>query len=89
PCSTVVQAATLSDFGNGVGQLKVAPDIGTINADISLYLHRDPRGDWLGLDAVSRMEDNGNGLVETTLFDEHGPVGRVLQATLAMPVYAG
>ncbi|KAF0804998.1 hypothetical protein A6D6_02630 [Alcanivorax xiamenensis] len=89
PCSTVVRAATLSDFGNGVGQLKVAGDIGTINADISLYLHRDPRGDWLGLDARSRMEDNGNGLVETTLFDEHGPVGRVLQATLAMPVYAG
>jgi hypothetical protein len=27
--------------------------------------------------------------VDTTLYDEDGPVGRVLQATLAMPLYAG
>ncbi|WP_157933796.1 thioesterase family protein [Alloalcanivorax mobilis] len=89
PCSSTVQAATLSDFGNGIAQLRVAENTGSINADISLYLHREPRGEWLGLDARSRMEGHGNGLVETTLYDETGPVGRVLQATLAMPVYAG
>lgn len=89
PCSSTVQAATLSDFGNGIAQLRVAEDTGSINADISLYLHREPRGEWLGLAARSRMEDHGNGLVETTLFDETGAVGRVLQATLAMPLYAG
>ncbi len=84
-----MQAATLSDFGNGVGQLQVNDDTGSINADISLYLHRAPQGEWLGLDARARMQPNGNGLVETTLHDERGPVGRVLQATLAMPVYGG
>ncbi|HCE38671.1 thioesterase family protein [Alloalcanivorax profundimaris] len=88
-CSPSVQAATLSDFGNGVGQLQVNDDTGSINADISLYLHRAPQGEWLGLDARARMQPNGNGLVETTLHDERGPVGRVLQATLAMPVYGG
>ena len=87
-CSPSVQAATLSDFGNGVGQLQVKKNTGSINADISLYLYREPEGEWLGLDALARMHSNGNGLVETMLHDEHGPVGRVLQATLAMPVYS-
>ena len=72
-----------------VAQLRLAPEVGSINSDLSLYLHRDPRGDWLGLDARARMQDNGTGLVDTTLYDEDGPVGRVLQATLAMPLYAG
>jgi len=88
-CSPLVRAATLSDFGNGIAQLRLAPDVGSINSDLSLYLHRDPRGEWLGLDARARMQDNGTGLVDTTLYDEDGPVGRVLQATLAMPLYAG
>jgi hypothetical protein len=87
PASPTVQVATLSDFGNGVGQLRVTPDIGCINADISLYLHRPPRGEWLGLHAVGKMEDNGGGLAETMLYDDFGPIGRVVQATLAMPVY--
>lgn len=85
--SPLVLAATLSDFGNGVAQLRLAPNVGCINTDVSLYLHREPVGDWIGLDARSRMQDNGNGLVETTLHDERGPIGSVLQAILAMPVY--
>lgn len=88
PCSPSVQAATLADFGNGVGQLQVNERTGCINADLTLFLHREPHGDWLGLDARAHMQPNGNGLVETTLHDEQGPVGRVLQSTLAMPVYA-
>lgn len=89
PVSTTVQAATLCDFGNGVGQLRINDDIGCINTDISLSLHRVPRGEWLGLDAVGKMQPNGGGLVETTLYDDDGPVGCVVQATLAMPVYSG
>lgn len=87
PASSTVQAATLADFGNGVAQLRVTEDTGAINTDVTLYLHRIPIGEWLGLDARSRMEPNGTGLVETTLYDEAGPVGRVTQAILAMPVY--
>ncbi len=82
--SPSVMAATLCDFGNGVGQLNLGPRLGSINADVSLYLHRPPAGEWLGLEAGSRMQDNGMGLVETTLFDAEGPVGKVLQATIAM-----
>lgn len=83
--STTVQIATLADFGNGVGQLSVNDNAGSINADLTLYLHRPPAGPWLGLDSRSRMEPNGSGLTETTLYDERGLIGRVVQATLVMP----
>ncbi len=89
PCPHLVQAATLSDFGNGVAQLRIAEDTGCINTDVTLYLHREPVAEWIGLDARSRMQDNGNGLVETVLFDRDGPFGHVLQATVAMKVYSG
>lgn len=89
PSSTTVQAATLADFGNGIAQLRVAKNVGSINADVTLYLTRTPAGEWIGFDAHARMGDNGNGLVETRLYDDQGPIGRVVQATLAMPVYGG
>jgi hypothetical protein len=89
PLTPLVRVATLADFGNGVGQLRLAEDIGCINADITLHLHRLPLGEWLGLEAHSRMEPSGIGLVETVLYDETGAVGRVSQATLAMPVFGG
>lgn len=82
--SPSVMAATLCDFGNGVGQLNLSSDLGCINTDVSLYLHREPVGEWLGLDARSRMQDTGVGLVETTLFDSQGAVGKILQAIITM-----
>ncbi|SFR64675.1 Thioesterase-like superfamily protein [Marinobacter daqiaonensis] len=82
--SPTVMAATLCDFGNGVGQLNLSSDLGCINTDVTLYLHRNPVGEWLGLDARSRMQDTGVGLVETTLFDSQGPVGKILQAIITM-----
>lgn len=82
--SPTVMAATLCDFGNGVGQLNLSDELGCINTDVTLYLHRSPVGDWVGLDARSRMQDTGVGLVETTLFDSQGPVGKILQAVITM-----
>ncbi len=82
--SPTVMAATLCDFGNGVGQLSLNSEVGCINADVTLYLHRAPVGEWLGLDARSRMQESGIGLVETTLFDSQGPVGKILQAIITM-----
>jgi len=82
--SPTVMAATLCDFGNGVGQLGLSSGVGCINADVTLYLHRTPVGEWLGLDARSRMQETGVGLVETTLFDSQGPVGKILQAIITM-----
>ncbi|MGH8112549.1 MAG: thioesterase family protein [Rhodanobacteraceae bacterium] len=87
PCSLTVQAAALSDFGNGVGQLRVDAHTGSINADVTLYLSRAPVSEWIGFDACARLSGNGNGLVITDLYDTRGKIGHVVQATLLMPLY--
>jgi hypothetical protein len=57
-------------------------DVGFINADISLYLHRMPRGDWICLETSGTAEPHGLGMVETVVHDAHGPVGRAVQAII-------
>ncbi|MEJ2869153.1 acyl-CoA thioesterase domain-containing protein [Actinomycetospora sp. OC33-EN08] len=55
-----------------------------INADLTLTLTRVPaRGSGVGHHAESRIEDDGIACATTTVFDEHGPLGSVVIATLA------
>jgi len=53
-----------------------------INTDISLYLHREPRGEWLGMEIEREVERTGIGLARARLFDPHGPVGTAQEAVL-------
>jgi hypothetical protein len=81
----LVRVAATADFGNALGHIRAGDGIGFINADISLYLHRMPVGEWIGLDTQSAGQPHGVGLVESAVHDERGPVGRVVQALLANP----
>ena len=73
----------LSDFGNGLAQLFIPGTAGSINADISLYINRLPESEWICLDSDSVMSDAGIGRVTTTLYDESGAFGSVVQLTMA------
>jgi hypothetical protein len=44
-----------------------------------VYLLRHPVGEWVALEASTTAAD-GIGLADTTLHDEHGPIGRSAQA---------
>ncbi len=79
----LVRMAATSDFGNALGHIRAGDGIGFINADITLYLHRMPLGEWICLDSQSAGQPRGVGLVESMVHDERGPVGRVVQALLA------
>lgn len=81
--------AAISDLGNGMSQLRIDDDTGIINADISMHLYRMPKGEWICLDAQTKVEVTGVGIVETRLFDQYGIIGMVNQACLASPVYKG
>ena len=50
-----------------------------MNADLTIYLHRPPRGEWIGMRSQSHVDDGGAALSESRLYDEAGPVGRALQ----------
>jgi hypothetical protein len=85
--SPLVRVAATSDFGNALGHIRPSDGAGFINADITLYLHRLPEGEWVCLEANGVAEEHGLGLVETAVLDVHGPVGRVCQALLVNPRY--
>jgi acyl-CoA thioesterase len=89
--SPVTRAAALSDFGNaianqvGAGEGRPISSLAYINSDVTLYMDRDPEGEWLCLQADHRDEVEGVGHVEAAWFDHRGRYGRAVQARLANP----
>jgi len=74
------RAVTAADFGNGLSGIL---DFNThlyINPDLTVYLHRYPTGEWVGLDSVTWAHPHGVGLAESLLWDQEGPIGRSLQS---------
>ena len=79
----------LADCGNAVSRNADVTDFAFMNTDLTVLLHRDPVGEWFGMDSVSRWEPTGHGMSDSLLFDEHGPVGRALQTLLVQPGLPG
>jgi acyl-CoA thioesterase len=80
--SPLCRACVASDFGNGVSSVLRADDFTYINPDLTIYLHRYPQGEWVCIDASSRVESTGVGLVESHLFDRDGRIGCALQSLI-------
>ncbi len=76
----------LADCGNAFGRNAEPWDVNFMNPDLTILLHRDPVGEWLGTNATSFWEDNGIGMSDAQLFDESGSVGRALQTLLLRKV---
>jgi hypothetical protein len=82
PLARLVASA---DFGNGVSAALPFESFVFINADLSIHLHRQPQGEWIGLDSRTRLHPGGTGLAETVLHDLHGTVGRSFQTLVVEP----
>jgi hypothetical protein len=78
--SGVVRTAAAADFGNGVGWTLPADRWTFINADLTVYLHRPPNGEWVGLDATTQLFGLGVCLADCALHDTDGRIGRSCQA---------
>jgi acyl-CoA thioesterase len=77
PLQRVLVAA---DCGNGISSAVDFDRFLFINPDLTVYQHRPAVGEWIGLDAMTRLERHGSGLAEAALFDEQGRLGRSLQS---------
>ncbi|MGH9133741.1 MAG: thioesterase family protein [Ilumatobacteraceae bacterium] len=75
----------LADCGNAVSRNAEPWEYTFVNPDLTIVLHREPLGEWLGAAAVSRWEPSGIGMSDALLFDEHGAVGRALQTLVITP----
>ena len=77
--------ATLADMANGNSRA-LDPERWTfVNPDITIYSHRLPQGEYVGMHSAANQEKTGIGVTDTWLFDEIGPLGRINQAQLIEP----
>ena len=84
-----VRVAALADLGNGNSQSLSAADFFWPNPDVTLYLHRPPEDEWLGMRSLATQHDSGIGFADSLLFDRTGAIGRVGQSQLLEPQRKG
>ncbi|KAD3720565.1 thioesterase family protein [Arthrobacter yangruifuii] len=88
PTSDLVRLVGMVDTANGIST-RVPPGGDSYifpNVDLQLHLHRDPRGEWLGLDTRVTFGTDGIGLTSAVLHDIHGPFGRSEQILTVRPI---
>jgi Thioesterase-like superfamily len=76
-----VRAALAADFASPFAN---AGDNGLawINSDVTLYLHRLPVTEWIGMEVVSHQGTDGVAIGECWLHDEQGAIGSATVAAL-------
>jgi hypothetical protein len=79
PLQRVMAAA---DFGNGVSAELEFGSGSFINPDLTVALVRLPVGEWVCLDARTRLTTTGIGSAQSTLWDVDGRVGTAIQSLL-------
>jgi hypothetical protein len=85
PIAPLSRVLTAADSGNGVSAALDYRRWLFINTELSVHLIRAPAGEWVCLDAVTRIGSQGVGLAETVLWDEAGRLGRGAQTLLVRP----
>jgi len=83
--SALQRLAAASDFGAGLSGTLPREQYVFINADLTVYVEREPVGEWICLDSHTRIARGGIGVAESVLYDERGRVGRATQALLVAP----
>jgi len=83
--SGLQRLAAAADFPNGIATEVPWSEYVFINADLTIYIERQPVGEWICLDARMRVVDGGAGFSEAVLYDREGRVGRSLQSLYVAP----
>jgi Acyl-CoA thioesterase C-terminal domain/Acyl-CoA thioesterase N-terminal domain len=81
----LMRLAAAADFGNGVSTELAFDEYLFVNADLNVYLWRQPQGEWIGLDSRTLLHAGGMGISESVLHDTLGPVGRSFQTLVVQP----
>ncbi|MGZ5877125.1 MAG: thioesterase family protein [Bradyrhizobium sp.] len=78
--SQAMRALVAADFCNGTSAALDFRDWTFINADLTVSFARQPVGEWILLDAESRIGPDGAGLAMARLADHRGYFGYVIQS---------
>lgn len=82
PVSPFELTAAAGDFGNGIASVLSWGEHVFINPDLTLYLEREPRGEWVALQSEMRVARGSAAVAESVLWDQEGRIGRAAQALL-------
>jgi hypothetical protein len=81
----IQRLAAAADFGAGLSGTLPREHYLFINVDMTVYVEREPVGEWICLESATRIASGGIGLAESVLYDARGRVGRATQALLIAP----
>ena len=70
----------VADSGNGVSAVLPLGRWLFINPELTVHLRREPRGEWICLDAETTITEGGAGLARSTLSDDDGVVAQGAQS---------
>lgn len=87
--SPVQQLCPLADCGNAISRNADLSQVGFVNTDLTLQVHRRPVSDWLASDSVSHWQTSGIGMSHSVISDRNGPVAVALQTLVLRPVSGG
>jgi acyl-coenzyme A thioesterase PaaI-like protein len=85
PLSGLERVAAAGDFGNGIASVLSWSEHTFINPDLTLYVEREPIGEWVALQSQMRVTQGSVATAESVLWDERGRIGRAVQALLVSP----
>lgn len=84
PLTPLLRAALMADFTNPLSNS--GPDgLAFINTDVSMYLVRDPRGEWIGMESAGHLGDEGIAFGTTWMYDQDGRIGHCVAGALPDP----
>ena len=78
--SPLARSAAAADFANGLSWILPIGDWLFVNTELTIHLHREPAGEWIGLDARTVSDASGIGLATGVLHDASGPFGVCAQS---------
>lgn len=80
--SPFVRLAAAADFAHPVAN-SGGGGLDFINADLTLYLHRAPAGEWFGFRSLGHHGEDGVAVGDTEVFDETGLLGKATVCAIA------
>jgi hypothetical protein len=87
----LVRVAAAADFGNGISRVLPFGRYLFLNPDLTVHLYRLPADEWVGLDAITRLDTSADGggsvgLAESVLWGRNGRLGRAQQSLLIQKI---
>src|SRR3954447_18317091 len=75
PASPLERLLVMADAASGISHVLDWQDWVFINVELGIHLERLPEGEWMAMDATTRLGPDGAGLCTSVLSDERGRVG--------------